>query len=56
VFYLCIAAGSLPDKVCAVRTAGYCKPYKKFTLYITMNNYFFVTFIWVELEGIYTGP
>jgi hypothetical protein len=32
VFYLCVAAGSLPGKVCAVRTAGYRKTYKKLSL------------------------
>jgi hypothetical protein len=29
VFYLCVAAGLLPGKVCAMRTVGYRKTYKK---------------------------
>jgi hypothetical protein len=46
VFYLCVAAGSLPGKVCAVRTAGYRKTYKKFTLFfppatLTISNFAF---------------
>jgi hypothetical protein len=34
VFYLCVAAGSLPGEVCAVRAADYRKTHKKLSLYV----------------------
>jgi hypothetical protein len=33
VFYLCVAAGSLPGKFSAVTAADYRKTYKKLSLY-----------------------